>query len=168
MNSNRWLTLVLGWVWLALNCSAVVYTLAVPVDVVDEGAEFRLDLVVLNPATIATEVTLSAVLVGKLSADASRHWPVELRAAGQQRVWVDGGGFSVHEYVVTLPVGALGRLVLAIAHPVAGNVALEVQAGVAATTPVQAPLHNLRSPQTAETVIQRTFARRFSAHEGVF
>ncbi len=147
---------------------AVVVNVAGPPGVVGAGATVTVDFVLLNPAAEPAEIVLPAVLAGRLSADGVRQWPVSLETAAPSAVVVAAGGFAVRPYTLVLPAAASGRLFLEIPEPYAGRVALEVQPGLPAAAPVRAPLSQLVPPLTVESAVQRTFTRRFSAHEPIY
>jgi outer membrane phospholipase A len=146
----------------------VIFSLVSPSEPVANGAEVRLDLLVLNPGAEALSLQLPGIIKGSLC-DETRCWPVELKAAAMSgQVQVAPGGFSVREYRVTLPRQATGMLVLDITEPVTAKVAIEARTGLKSGTPVGAPLSNFVPPKTVEAAIHRTFAGRFSAHEPIY
>jgi phospholipase A1 len=167
MNFIRALFAVAG-LGFATSAHGIVFNLVAPPEAVAVGAEVKLNLLILNPATEQQILTLPVVLSGSLS-DATNCWAVELKApAPGGPVSVTAGGFAVREYLVTLPRQASGLLVLEITEPVAAKVAIEARTGLAKSMPVQAPLSNFVPPKTAEAAIHRTFAGRFSAHEPIY
>ncbi|HRI81473.1 MAG TPA: phospholipase A [Opitutaceae bacterium] len=148
----------------------VIVNLAGPIEAVGVGAEVGVELVLLNPAAETVALTLPGSLSGRLSADHYRQWPVQLQAVLRETepVTVAARGFAVRDYVLRLPAEARGRLVLELPPPFAGKLALEVHAAMSEAKPVRAPLSNLVPPRTVEAAVQRTFARRFSAHEPIY
>ena len=146
----------------------VIISLVSPGAPVANGAEVRLNLLVLNPGAGALNLQLPGIIKGSLC-DETHCWPVVLKAdARSGQVEVAPGGFIVREYRVKLPPQATGLLVLDITEPVAAKVAIEARSGLEAGTSVQAPLSNFVPPQTVEAAIHRTFAGRFSAHEPIY
>ncbi len=162
------LTLVILPVW-TTQAGVVVYNLVAPPDAVKSEAEVRLSLLILNPTEAATEVNVPVAVAGRLSNE-NRSWPVELRViASQESTVVAAKGFAVREYALSLPRRASGRLVLETDVPTAARLLIDVRDGaVAESTPVRAPLSSLVPPQTVETAMQRTFLRRFNAHEPIY
>lgn len=149
---------------------AVVVNVAGPLGVVEAAATVNVDIVLLNPAAEPTAITPPARIQGRLSADGEQDWPINLEAVRPSlaSLLVPAGGFSVRQYTFTLPVAARGRLVLDIPEPYEGRVALEVRSDLAARQTVRAPLSPLVPRHTVETEVQRTFTRRFSAHEPIY
>lgn len=152
----------------AAAARAVVLNLVAPPERVPAGSEIRLNLVALNPATVETQVDLPVVLAGKLSSD-DASWTVELDAPAMGGpVVVPAGGFAVREYLVKLPAGATGRLVLDVEKPVGAKLAIEAVAGEKPAATVRAPLSNIVPPVTVETAVRRTFNGRFGLHEPIY
>jgi outer membrane phospholipase A len=149
---------------------AIVVNVTGPLGVVEPGATVSVEVVLLNPAADPREIALPAMLAGRLSADDAQQWPVNLGAAVSTTapLLVPAGGFSVRQYTFTLPVAARGRLFLEIPEPYEGRVALEVRSALPAMQTVRAPLSPLVPRHTVETEVQRTFTRRFSAHEPIY
>jgi hypothetical protein len=149
---------------------AVVVNVAGPLGVVEPGATVSVEVVLLNPAADPREIALPAMLAGRLSADDAQQWPVNLVAAVSTTapLVVSGGGFEIRQYTLILPAAARGRLFLEIAEPWVGRVALEVRSDLPAMQTVRAPLSPLVPRHTVETEVQRTFTRRFSAHEPIY
>lgn len=149
---------------------AVIVNLAGPIEAVGVGAVVSVELVLLNPAAETVALTLPESLAGRLSADHDRQWPVRLQAVLRETepVTVAARGFAVRDYILQLPAQARGRLVLDLPPPFAGKLALEVHTAMSEAKPVRAPLSSLVPPRTVEAAVQRTFARRFSAHEPIY
>ncbi len=162
----------LAFLFLAATASAqnVVVNLLAPVEAASPGGEVRVDLVVLNPTPTEVVFETPLTLSGTLSSE-RRSWPVELRGQAGGGALVAARGFSYRSFIFTVPADARGRLVLDLTQPQPVRALIEVKA---AADPgrepqlVSAPLSTSLPGQPAASVIQRTFAGRFSPHEPVY
>jgi len=147
---------------------AVVYNLVAPSEPHAVGAEVRLNLLILNPGTAETVMTVDENLEGVLTGD-RKTWKVKLVAPAMGgAMLIAPGGFTVREFLVTLPKDAEGRLVLDITTPTPARVAIEARGQVAQSKSVRAPLTNYVPQRTAEAAIKRAFAGRFAPHEATY
>lgn len=154
---------------IAVPARAVILNLVAPPGTVTAGSEIRIDLVVLNPAGTEAMFDLPVALAGRLTDGQKGVWAVELQApATNEPLVVPANGFAVQVYRVRLPMQAIGRLVLDVDRPVGTKLAIETEAGLARNEPTRTPLSSIAPPQTVETVVRRTFNRRFGAHDPVY
>lgn len=162
------LLLMLGSAAATLAQTAVV-TLQAPLGAAAPGSEVRVNLVVLNPGSTAIAFPTPATSRGTLSNE-RRTWPVELRAASPTNTSVAPNGFASQTFAFTLPADVQGRLVLDVAQPQPARTVIEV-ATARDTTPAAAAANRdtpAETPQTAESIIKRSFAGRFSSHEPMY
>jgi outer membrane phospholipase A len=164
------LLLALVFVPVAGRAQNVVVNLLAPMEAAEPGGEVRVDLVILNPTS--TEITFETPLTlsGTLSSE-RRSWPVELRGQAGGGAQITARGFSYRSFIFTVPAAARGRLVLDLERPLPARALIEVKvAADPGREPgiVSAPLSSSLPGQPAESVIQRTFAGRFSPHEPVY
>jgi outer membrane phospholipase A len=144
--------------------------LQAPLAAAAPGGEVRVNLVVLNAGPAATVFETPQTLAGTLRTD-HRSWPVELRAQGKASPRIAADGFASRAFAFTLPAEARGHLILEVTDPQPARTLIEV-ATVAATDnpPEAAPAASTRPVpvQTAESVIKRSFAGRFSQNEPMY
>ncbi len=169
MNIIRLAGLLLALIAVA-HAQNVVVNLLAPVEAASPGGEVRVDLVVLNPTPTEVVFETPLTLSGTLSSE-RRSWKVELRGQAGGGALVAARGFSYRSFIFTVPADARGRLVLDLDRPQPVRALIEVKA---AADPgrepqlVSAPLSTSLPGQPAASVIQRTFAGRFSPHEPVY
>jgi phospholipase A1 len=153
-----------------LRAQNVVVNLLAPVEAATPGGEVRVDLVILNPTPTEVIFETPMTLSGTLSSE-RRSWPVQLRGQAGGGAQIAARGFSYRSFIFTVPADARGRLVLDLEQPQPARALIEVKA---AADPgrerriASAPLSSSLPGQPAESVIQRTFAGRFSPHEPVY
>lgn len=172
--------ILLGMAVVSVSAQDVVVNLLAPVESVAPGGTVRVDLVVLNPAS--TEITFETPLTlsGRLSTE-NRSWPVELRGQAGGGAQIQARGFSYRSFEFVVPRDAAGRLLLELDRPQVVRAIVEVKMPDLSPTVtpgetgrpakpavVSAPLSNLLPAQPSASLVERTFAGRFAAHDPVY
>ncbi len=129
------------------------------------------DWVTLNPSAEEIAFDPPREIAARLLVE-NRAWQVVLTAAQLAPVSIPPGNFAVKSYALTLPSGAKGRAILEIPSPGGGGVLQTVIMieGEAPTALPQSPppLTNFAVKKPAASAIERSFAGRLSAHEGIY
>jgi len=164
--------LMVAWAITVTVASAqgLVVSLVSPRQALAPGSAVKLDLLAVNPGVTEAVFEASATLHGALWVDA-QSWPVELQAGAPEPRTLRPGEFTHRGYVLVLPSGVKGRVVLEITEgsyaPLRTVLVVNTDGGgkaVAAALPVSTM--DAASPATAQ--LQRSFVGHFAPHEPVY
>jgi len=149
---------------------SLLTTLIAPGPVATAGAEVTVELAVFNAGDVAVNYEppseLAATVTGSDGA-----WPAVLQLRRRAASAVPAGGFVRHGYALALPQAAVGVIVLEVADQAPGvlRTALRTELDPAALPSVLNPKPVEPVSRPADQIsAQRTFARRFSAHEPIY
>ncbi len=155
----------------ARSASAGVNSLIPPRESVMPQSTVGVDWVTLNPSAEEIAFDPPREIAARLLAE-NRTWQVVLTAVQLAPVSILPGNFAVKSYALALPPGAKGRAILEIPSPGGGGVLQTVIMieGEAPTALPQSPppLTNFAVKKPAASAIERSFAGRLSAHEGIY
>jgi outer membrane phospholipase A len=143
-------------------------TLVSPSESVAPGSDLVVGLLAANPGNSDAMVETPPLLPGQVW-QGDRSWPVSLKAVPGSNAVVPAGGFSYRAYVLTLPAGVSGRLILEVSQglpsPLRAVIAAVPVAGVA---PAPGPASVTTPGRTAASTIKRSFLDHFSALDPVY
>jgi len=154
----------------AASAQGLVVSLVSPRQAVAPESAVKLDLLAVNPGVTEAVFEASATLHGALWVDA-HSWPVELQAGAPEPRTLRPGEFAHRGYVLVLPTGVKGRVILEITEgsyaPLRTVLVVNADGGgrvVAAALPVSTM--DAASPATAQ--LQRGFVGHFAPHEPIY
>jgi outer membrane phospholipase A len=143
-------------------------TLVGPSESVAPGSDLVVSLMVANPGTSDVAFDGPPLLPAQVWQD-GQSWPVSLKAMPGSRAVVPPGGFSYRAYMLTLPPGVRGRLILEISQNLpnplrAAILVAPATGGTAAPEPVSAAI---LVPKPVALTTASTLQRSFLDHFGV-
>ncbi|MBE7540321.1 MAG: phospholipase A [Opitutaceae bacterium] len=151
--------------------SATVSSLIPPRAPVAPGASVEIDWVALNPSAEEIAFKLPHEISARLIAG-NESWPVRLASTQLTPATIPPGGFASKAYALALPSGAKGRVILEVPDVDGGDAIQAVivirEDGVTAPPKTSIPLTNFAVKKPAASAIERSFAGRLSAHEGIY
>ncbi len=150
----------------------LLLTLVGPPDSVAPGAELALGLLAANSGNSKIEFDAPAAMQGRIW-QGERSWPINLRALPGGGAMVAPGGFAKCDYVLSLPPGVSGRLVLEVSQGIQSplRAVIFVAAPGAAVANAMEPRPAAATPgglRTAVSTIPRSFLGHFSLHEPIY
>lgn len=153
------------------SASTGVNSLIPPRESVTPQSTVGVDWVTLNPTAEEIAFDPPREITARLLIE-NRSWQVVLNAAQLAPVSILPGNFAVKSYALTLPSGAKGRAILEIPSPEGGpllqTVIMIEDDAPAALPQTPPPLTNFAVRKPAASAIERSFAGRLSAHEGIY
>ncbi len=156
----------------AMFADGLILTLAGPPNPVAPGSDPIVVLLAANPGSSGVEFEPPPSIQG-LVWQGERSWPVVLRARQGNGAMIAPGGFLSRDYVLSVPAGISGRLILEVSGELPGSLRAVVSvapagAGAATLEPPAAAVVAGRGVRTTVSTIPRGFVGHFSMHEPIY
>ena len=154
-----------------LAAQKLVVSLVLPTSNLVPATTVKLDLLAVNPTGTAAPFDAPAMLHGTLVAG-TKSWPVELASTRPGEVSVAPGTFASRGYMLALPPGVDGQVVLEITEgdyqPLRGVLVISADKAGVVTASTATPLSTLDAATPALAQVQRSFIGHFAPHDPVY